>query len=138
MSNFGFKLQSASSLSSITWFCQLEVFLVYASSLFMVRGHKDYSSWSKTSQLNNLLGSFMSLICCYRVVFIWNPFDYVPKNNLEILHHFRRNFFVHKCTNLGCNDLYYWKFMLGSIKYLSWGNVETPCKSFPRPNLLRL
>lgn len=52
--------------------------------------------------------------------------------------HFSCNFLVRKCTNLGCNDLCYWKFLLEFIKYLSWGNVEMSFKSFLRPSLLRL
>lgn len=73
--NFAFEMNSASSLCLIIWFCELELCLAYALSLFMVRGHKDSSLWPKASPLSNLFGSFVSLFCRYQLVFIWNPFD---------------------------------------------------------------
>jgi len=122
----------------LIWFCKQELCSLYGLSLFMVRGHKDPSLWPKASPLTNLFGFFASLFCCYRLVCIWNPFDYVHKNTLVVIIQFSCNFLVQKCTNLGCNDLCYWQFLLEFFKYLSWGNVETPCISFPRPSLLRL
>lgn len=53
LSDCGFKLHSASSLCSIIWFCKLELFLVYALSLSMVRGHKDSFLWPQASPLRN-------------------------------------------------------------------------------------
>ena len=61
----------------IMWCWMLKFLFVFASSLFTVRRHRGSSLWPKTSPLNNLFGSFVSLFWYYRLILTWNHGVYI-------------------------------------------------------------